>query len=569
MKKQQQNPFDPWRVHTDLVYGRESVISGAVDDIRHGRSAAIIGGRRIGKTTVLRKIEEIIRNENQHQEAAIIVIPIYLDLLSLDLSEGSGRIYRTILTQIHNECMSLGWLKASDANQLLLLDALKGEESRVFEDILTAWVKTATPAHLRFVLLFDEIEPVAVSDWGNGFFSNWRHILNNSPELDKHICAVFCGAREMNYLAEDVGSPLANILTWRPLGVLAWPAIRTLIYEHTSSDFPIAIARRLFVLTGGHPFLAQYFMETLWGVPNSDLHSALVRAERAFMSNHTQQFRAWAQKLSDLDLEVYAYLARQKGSQRKRSIVELVGDSGANSSLAALCNSGIAKRQSLVHERYRVAGVLFKDWFDREIRPTVITQTSGVEQNATRSLSTWLGAKAATLAVVFTDVVGSTALLSSVGNVAMDAIRRAHFERARKYIIQFEGCEVKTAGDSFMVAFKTAVQALDFCLSLRSDTGDRSVRIRAGIHVGNVRVEESDLFGATVNYASRVAHEIEGAEIWTSDRAKHDIDEERATQHQALRWTVREGVRLKGFSGDQRLWLVWRVDPDTESSSAT
>jgi class 3 adenylate cyclase len=49
-----------------------------------------------------------------------------------------------------------------------------------------------------------------------------------------------------------------------------------------------------------------------------------------------------------------------------------------------------------------------------------------------------------------------------------------------------------------------------------------------------MHVEDGDVFGGTVNFASRVVGAIKGAEIWLSNRAKEDIDGLGAGQHR--RW---------------------------------
>ena len=55
-----------------------------------------------------------------------------------------------------------------------------------------------------------------------------------------------------------------------------------------------------------------------------------------------------------------------------------------------------------------------------------------------------------------------------------------------------------------MVAFRTAVRALNFALKLQADPGSDRVSIRVGIHVGPVRVELKDAFGSMVDYTARV-----------------------------------------------------------------
>jgi adenylate cyclase len=132
----------------------------------------------------------------------------------------------------------------------------------------------------------------------------------------------------------------------------------------------------------------------------------------------------------------------------------------------------------------------------------------------------------------------------------------SHFAESRKQIAQFNGREIKTIGDSFMAAFKSASAALDYAVTFQRETGHPQIQICAGIHIGPMHVEESDVFGGTVNFASRVVSSIKDAEIWLSDRAKEDIDRLGAGQHKRLGWQRHDGVAMKGFPGAFTLWSV-------------
>lgn len=107
-----------------------------------------------------------------------------------------------------------------------------------------------------------------------------------------------------------------------------------------------------------------------------------------------------------------------------------------------------------------------------------------------------------------------------------------------------------------MAAFKCAGAALDCARALQADTGHPQVRIRAGIHIGPMRVEAGDVFGGTVNFAARVVGAIRDAEIWLSERAKEDIDRLGSAKHKGLKWERHEGVGMKGFPGK---WTLWEV----------
>ena len=121
---------------------------------------------------------------------------------------------------------------------------------------------------------------------------------------------------------------------------------------------------------------------------------------------------------------------------------------------------------------------------------------------------------------------------------------------------QYKGREIKTIGDSFMAAFRSVEKALDYAIALQQNPGHSDIKIRAGIHIGPMQVEENDVFGGAVNFAARVVSTINGAEIWLSDRAKEDLNRSGAKRHKQLNWEQHNGVPMKGFSGTFTLWSL-------------
>ena len=174
----------------------------------------------------------------------------------------------------------------------------------------------------------------------------------------------------------------------------------------------------------------------------------------------------------------------------------------------------------------------------------------------TQNFKQWSGSDRMTLVIVFTDMVDSTLLTHRLGNERMSQVRLAHFHRARDLIGRLNGCEIKTIGDEFMVAFRTAIDALDFALELHADTGDQRIQIRAGMDVGPVIIEEHDAHGITVNYAARVMSMAPKGGVWVSSEAKKHIDQEKATRHENLHWQNHADCMLKGFPGKHQLWSV-------------
>lgn len=178
------------------------------------------------------------------------------------------------------------------------------------------------------------------------------------------------------------------------------------------------------------------------------------------------------------------------------------------------------------------------------------------EKAHTSKFLEWFGESRATLALVFTDIVGSTALGEALKDEAMGKVRQAHFKQSRRLISKYHGKEIKTLGDSFMTAFLAVENALDYAMELQAIPGHECLLIRAGIHIGPMDLQEQDVFGSTVNFSARVVSAIKGAEIWLSDEAKKHLDSSATEKHNNLKWNQQNDVMMKGFEGTYTLWSL-------------
>jgi len=103
-----------------------------------------------------------------------------------------------------------------------------------------------------------------------------------------------------------------------------------------------------------------------------------------------------------------------------------------------------------------------------------------------------------TATLLFTDVVGSTALTTSISPDEADALRRAHFVALRGAIEATGGAEVKNLGDGVMVMFTSASRALA-CAAAMQQVVERqnrrdgsSLGLRVGLSMGEVTEEDGD-----------------------------------------------------------------------------
>ena len=118
--------------------------------------------------------------------------------------------------------------------------------------------------------------------------------------------------------------------------------------------------------------------------------------------------------------------------------------------------------------------------------------------------------------VLFTDMVGSTALATSLAPDAADEFRREHFSILRQAVAEAGGTEVKNLGDGLMVVFGSASAALSCAVAMQQGVErdnrarERTVGLRVGLSVGDVSREDDDYFGEPVIEAARSAFLIGG-----------------------------------------------------------
>jgi len=139
--------------------------------------------------------------------------------------------------------------------------------------------------------------------------------------------------------------------------------------------------------------------------------------------------------------------------------------------------------------------------------------------------------------VLFTDLVGSTALSSSLSQDAADELRREHFSILRQAVAESGGTEVKNLGDGLMVVFAAASAALGCAVAMQQGveadnrSRDQKIGLRVGLSGGEVSKEEgADYFGDPVVEAARLCAKCASGQILAADvvramagrRSKHE-----------------------------------------------
>jgi class 3 adenylate cyclase len=122
--------------------------------------------------------------------------------------------------------------------------------------------------------------------------------------------------------------------------------------------------------------------------------------------------------------------------------------------------------------------------------------------------------------VVFTDIVGSTARASEIGDAEWRSLVERHHRAVRGALTRFRGTEVDTAGDGFFAVFDGPARAVQCALSISAAVREFGIEIRAGVHTGEVETIDGKVGGIAVNIGARVASEAGPSEVLVSQTVK-------------------------------------------------
>ncbi|MDQ3875009.1 MAG: adenylate/guanylate cyclase domain-containing protein, partial [Actinomycetota bacterium] len=131
-----------------------------------------------------------------------------------------------------------------------------------------------------------------------------------------------------------------------------------------------------------------------------------------------------------------------------------------------------------------------------------------------------------TVTFLFTDIEGSTRLLSELGPERYGDVLVEHRGLMRRALVAHGGHEFGTEGDASFVAFATASGALAAAASMQHALAAHGwpegseVRVRMGIHTGEAVVTRNDYVGLAVHQTARIAAAAHGAQVLVSQTTR-------------------------------------------------
>src|SRR5438034_2725663 len=176
-----------------------------------------------------------------------------------------------------------------------------------------------------------------------------------------------------------------------------------------------------------------------------------------------------------------------------------------------------------------------------------------------------------TVTILFTDIEGYTAMTERLGDLRAQEVLRAHNAIIREQVTAHGGFEVKSQGDGFMVAFSSARRAILCAIAMQraiAGYGARHpkepIRVRIGLHTGEVIKEAEDFFGKNVILAARIASVARGGESLVSAVLK-ELSESAGD----IPFGEGRPVKLKGLAGVRQVFEVgWAGSAAAERQAA-
>jgi len=152
--------------------------------------------------------------------------------------------------------------------------------------------------------------------------------------------------------------------------------------------------------------------------------------------------------------------------------------------------------------------------------------------------------------LLFTDIVGSTAIAEGLGDAAWKRILRTHKEDNNVLLGRFGGTLVDTAGDGALSRFDSPAQALRCALSIVDAARRLQIEVRAGAHTAEVELVDGNPQGVGVHLAARIMAAAAASEVLVSATTR---DLAAGTE---LGFVEKGTFDLKGITGARTLYSI-------------
>lgn len=151
-------------------------------------------------------------------------------------------------------------------------------------------------------------------------------------------------------------------------------------------------------------------------------------------------------------------------------------------------------------------------------------------------------------AVLFTDIVDSTARQAALGDRAWKELILAHHALVREALQRWHGTEHDTAGDGFFATFEGPARAIQCAREITQRVIGLGIEVRAGVHIGECEIIDRKVGGIAVAAGARIVAQAGPSQVFVSRTVKDLV------AGSGLAFTDAGRHKLKGLPGPWQLY---------------
>jgi len=153
-------------------------------------------------------------------------------------------------------------------------------------------------------------------------------------------------------------------------------------------------------------------------------------------------------------------------------------------------------------------------------------------------------------AVLAADVVDYSRLMGEDQIRTLDALRQMRKELLEPAVTEHGGTIIKRMGDGWIAEFASVSDGVDCAIHIQKGLIENQViRLRVGVHIGEIVIEEEDIYGDGVNVAARLEALAEPGQVLISDTAHHSLDGKAAGK-----FSGGKAQKLKNIAREVGIW---------------
>lgn len=344
----------------ELFVGRLDKVDDISQRIRGGESFAIIGGTRIGKTSLLLQVKRTLTADPE-SIVGRVVGPIFLSTHQFGRLTRTT-IFATILSELRAYVDGAAGEKLAEFIQTVRGGGVDGDNAFDFfrsslEELMTL------DNRFQLFIMIDEVDELKRHEWSTVFFSNLRFLVSQSS-IRERVNVMIAGTLSAKDLWDTAGSPFYNVVTVEELRVLSGEDLSGLIPAGFADGLPGEVETALIAEVGGHPYLMQFYLDGLHklrGAGTTLDGESVQQIGQRFVRERRGDLKIWWNACNDDARLVLTEMASEGSVLTRIQAIRLCGDvDDAELALDQLLVNGLAEEIRI--NQFMAGSRLFLRW---------------------------------------------------------------------------------------------------------------------------------------------------------------------------------------------------------------